>query len=498
MNTCDYLLTEAQPDDVAVVETADRVFTYGQLRRTVDTLAAALTAAGLARGARVGVLGANSFFWVAGYLAILKLGFVAVPLSDRSGPEEVRRNLEQVGCAAVLVDRRTAAPVLTALSELVTITDEALAAPAEASAPSVQTDPNADAVLMFTSGTTARPKVVRVTHANLQANTNSILAYLGLRSDDRILVVLPFYYCYGASLLHTHLRAGARVVLCNSMAFPGKVVDLLAQQACTGFAGVPSSYQLLLRASTFGSRPVATLRTLQQAGGKLPVALIEQVLAAQPQARLFVMYGQTEATARLSYLPPARLADKLGSIGRGIPGVELRVLDDEGHAVRPGQRGEIYARGASVCAGYLDDPAGTAAKFTPQGLRTGDLAVVDEDEFIYVVDRVADFIKSWGHRVSSSEIVECVLRMPELVSAAAVGVADPEAGEAITLFVVPAPTAQVRAEDVNAFCRGRLARHKVPTSVVLVEALPLNANGKVVKARLRELAEGGVGAVAGR
>ncbi len=338
MNTCDYLLTEAQPDDVAVVETADRVFTYGQLRRTVDTLAAALTAAGLARGARVGVLGANSFFWVAGYLAILKLGFVAVPLSDRSGPEEVRRNLEQVGCAAVLVDRRTAAPVLTALSELVTITDEALAAPAGASAPSVQTDPNADAVLMFTSGTTARPKVVRVTHANLQANTNSILAYLGLRSDDRILVVLPFYYCYGASLLHTHLRAGARVVLCNSMAFPGKVVDLLAQQACTGFAGVPSSYQLLLRASTFGSRPVPTLRTLQQAGGKLPVALIEQVLAAQPQARLFVMYGQTEATARLSYLPPERLADKLGSIGRGIPGVELRVLDDEGQAVRPGHR----------------------------------------------------------------------------------------------------------------------------------------------------------------
>ncbi len=272
---------------------------------------------------------------------------------------------------------------MTVLAGVVTITDEAIAAPAAVLVPSMPSNPGSDAVLMLTSGTTARPKVVRVTQANIQANTLSILAYLGLRSDDRILVVLPFYYCYGASLLHTHLRAGARLVLCNSMAFPGKVIDLMTEQECTGFAGVPSSYQLLLRASTFGSRPLPALRILQQAGGKLSSVLVEEVLAAQPNARLFVMYGQTEATARLSYLPPERLPDKLGSIGRGIPGVELRVLDEEGRPVRPGERGEIYARGANVCAGYLDDPAGTATKFTPDGLRTGDLAVVDEEGFIY-------------------------------------------------------------------------------------------------------------------
>ena len=492
MNSCDFLLAHAQLDDVAVVETGDRVFTYRQLHHAVWALAAELVAAKLAPGSRVGLLGANSFFWVAAYLAVLKLGHVAVPLSDRGGPQELRRNLDQIGCAAVFVDRRTPAPLMTVLAGVVTITDEAIAAPSAVLVPSMPSNPGSDAVLMLTSGTTARPKVVRVTQANIQANTLSILAYLGLRSDDRILVVLPFYYCYGASLLHTHLRAGARLVLCNSMAFPGKVIDLMTEQECTGFAGVPSSYQLLLRASTFGSRPLPALRILQQAGGKLSSVLVEEVLAAQPNARLFVMYGQTEATARLSYLPPERLPDKLGSIGRGIPGVELRVLDEEGRPVRPGERGEIYARGANVCAGYLDDPAGTATKFTPDGLRTGDLAVVDEEGFIYVVDRVADFIKSWGHRISSQEIEECALRMSELVSAAAVGVADAQAGEAITLFVVPAPTLQVRPEDVAAFCRSQLAQHKWPTSVVLVKAMPLNANGKIVKARLRELAEGGV------
>jgi long-chain acyl-CoA synthetase len=499
VNTCDYLLARAELDSVAVVESGDRVFTYRQLHDGVSALAGELVGAGLPPGSRVGLLGANSFFWVAAYLAVLKVGHVAVPLSDRSGPEELRSNVDQVGCRAVLVDRRTPAPVLTALAGQVTITDEALAAPPPVRFPSVPVDPGSDAVLMFTSGTTARPRVVRVTHANIQANTESILAYLGLRSDDRILVVLPFYYCFGASLLHTHLRTGARLVLCNSMAFPGKVVDLLADQECTGFAGVPSSYQLLLRASSFRSRTLPALRYLQQAGGKLSTVLVEEVLDAQPDAQLFVMYGQTEATARLSYLPPERLSDKLGSIGRGIPGVELSVLDEEGRSVRAGERGEIYARGANVCAGYLDDPAGTAAKFTPHGLRTGDVAVVDEEGFIYVVDRVADFIKSWGHRISSQELEECALRMPELVSAAAVGVPDPEAGEAITLFVVPAPAAQVQPGDVIAFCRSRLARHKVPSSVVLVEAMPLNANGKIVKARLRELAEGGVvAAAAGR
>ena len=180
--------------------------------------------------------------------------------------------------------------------------------------------------------------------------------------------------------------------------------------------------------------------------------------------------------------------EKRGSIGRGIPGVELRVLDENGQPVPPGRQGEIYARGANISPGYFGDPEGTAERFTPHGLRTGDLAVVDEEGFVFVVDRREDFIKSWGHRVSGHQVEERALAMPELVAAAAVGVPDPEAGEAITLFVTPRAGSAVSPQQVAAFCARTLPRYLVPQRVLVVDALPLNANGKVVRSRLRQLA----------
>ncbi len=425
-------------------------YTYGQLRSAAGRLAAELAALDLPPGSRVGVLGPNSFFWVAAYLAVMKLGHVAVPFSDKltagrcppqRGPRPGVRPSSRTGVSL----RRFSAAFGDGLAVL---TDEALRSGREPYWPSpVPVDPGADAVLMFTSGTTSRPKAVRVTHGNIQANTDSIITFLELRSDDRVLVILPFFYCYGASLLHTHLRRGGRVVLCNSFVFPETALDLLEREECTVLAGVPSSFQLLLRASTFAQRALPSLRLIQQAGGKLPPVLIEELLAAKPAAKLFVMYGQTEATARLSYLPPDKLQDKPGSIGKGIPGVELRVLNENGEPVPPGERGEIYATGANISPGYYEDPEGSAAKFTPYGLRTGDLAVVDEDGYIFIVDRRDDFIKSWGHRISSQEVEAAALRMEQLVSAAVIGVPDDEAGEAVTLFVTARPGAEVTPDE---------------------------------------------------
>jgi long-chain acyl-CoA synthetase len=488
-NTSDYLLARAAPEDVALVADGE-CYTYGQLRHAAGRLAAGLAALNLPPGSRVGVLGPNSLFWVAAYLAVMKLGHVAVPFSDKLTPDAVRRNAGIAGCAAVFADRRAARRFPVALgSGLPVLTDEALRSSREPYWPSpVSVDPGADAVLMFTSGTTSQAKAVRVTHGNIKANTDSIIEYLSLRSDDRVLVILPFYYCYGASLLHTHLRCGARVVLCNSFVFPETALDVLEREECTVLAGVPSSFQLLLRASTFVQRALPSLRLIQQAGGKLPPVLIEELMAAKPAAQLFVMYGQTEATARLSYLPPERLRDKAGSIGKGIPGVQLRVLNETGEPTAPGERGEIYAAGANISPGYYADPEGSAAKFMPYGLRTGDLAVVDEDGYIFIVDRRDDFIKSWGHRVSSQEVEAAALRMAQLVSAAAVGVPDDEAGEAVTLFVAVRPGAQVSPDEVLAMCGRHLPKYMVPRSVLLLDSLPLNANGKIAKPRLREMA----------
>jgi acyl-CoA synthetase (AMP-forming)/AMP-acid ligase II len=488
-NTSDYLLANAAPESVAVVE-AGEAFTYAQLRSAAGRLAAELAALDLPPGSRVGVFGPNSSFWVAAYLAVMKLGHVAVPLSDKLSQDDVRRNAGIAGCAAVFAGQNVLRRFPQAFGDgLPVLTDEALREGREPYWPgNVPVDPDADAVLMFTSGSTSRPKAVRLTHGNIQANTDSIITYLELRSDDRVLVILPFFYCYGASLLHTHLRCGGRVVVCNSFVFPETALDLFEREGCTILAGVPSSFQQLLRASTFGKRDLPSLRLIQQAGGKLPPVLIEELLAVKPAAKLFVMYGQTEATARLSYLPPDKLRDKTGSIGNGIPGVELRVLNESGEPVRPGERGEIYATGANISPGYFGDPEGSVTKFTPWGLRTGDLAVLDDDGDIYVVDRRDDFIKSWGHRVSSQEVEAAVLRIEQLVSAAAIGVPDDKAGEAVTLFVAARPGAEVTPDEILAVCRHHLPTYMVPRSVHVLDALPLNANGKIAKPRLREMA----------
>lgn len=488
MSTSDYLLAVGRDSDVAVVD-ATRAHTYADLRAAAARLAAELAALKLEPGSRVAIISSNSIFWIASYLAVMKLGYVAVPLATALTPNDVARNIRWVDCRAVLVERRFLRTLSGSIPDEVSlVTDEVLASEEPLHWPELPPpDPDEDAVLMFTSGTTSLPKAVRVTHANIQGNTDSIIQYLGLLRDDRMLVILPFFYCYGASLLHTHLRQGARVVLCNTFTFPETAIDMLEREECTGFGGVPSSYQLLLRASSFESRELPSLRHLQQAGGKLSPALIEEVAAAQPQARLFVMYGQTEATSRLSHLPPELIHERSGSIGRGIPGVSLRVVGEGGKEVQPEEVGEIRARGANITKGYWRDPDGTEAKFTDGELRTGDLATVDTDGFIYVVDRKDDFIKSWGFRVSSQEVEACVMRLPDLVSAAAVGVADDEAGEAIVLFCTLRDKSALTSSEVVATCRQDLAKHMVPREVRIVPEIPLTSSGKTNKTELRAM-----------
>jgi acyl-CoA synthetase (AMP-forming)/AMP-acid ligase II len=438
----------------------------------------------------VGLLGQNTLFWVAAYLATIKLGFVSVPFSTTLTPEEMARTATWVNCKALFCEQRQQRKFGEAIPQGIPVLAEDLLEQEGPSHWPVTPDTfnsGQDAVLMATSGTTQRPRMVRVSHDNIRANTDSIIEYMGLDAHERMLVVLPFYYCFGTSLLHTHLRVGGSLALCNTFTYPETAIDLLESAECTGFAGVPSTFQLLLRNSTFPRRETPTLRKIQQAGGKLHRVLIEELIIAKPLARVYVMYGQTEATARLSYLPPDLLSTKLGSIGRGIPGVSLIVVNEDGRPIQPGEIGEIIAQGENISPGYLDDPEASAERFENGSLHTGDLATVDEEGFLFVVDRKADFIKSWGYRVSSQEVEAVVLHHPEVVSAAVVGIPDLVAGEAIHAFVTLRSRSSVMPEQILDHCRERLAKHMLPEKIHILPALPLNANGKVVKSELRKL-----------
>jgi long-chain acyl-CoA synthetase len=477
INIADHLLASGADEDIAIVD-GQRHDSYAELRRAAGRIVAELQALDLPAGARIGLLGVNSFFWIAAYLAALKVGTV-VPFSDKTSPEDLTAQADWVGCSAVLIDRRQQHRMGHAFGDRPVITDACLTAQGPSDWPMTTT--NSDAALMFTSGTTSRPKAVRVTHANLLVNTSDIVSYLGLGPADRMLAILSFHYVFGASLLHTHLAVGGSLVLCNSFTFPQTAVDLIEREACTGLAGVPSSFQLLLRASDYANRPLPSLRLVQQAGGALAPGLIRELAAAQPSSRLFVMYGQTEATARLSYLPPERLPDKLGSIGRGLASVSLRVVDDEGEPVAPGATGEILASGPSISPGYHHDPDATADKFPHGDLRTGDLATVDEDGFIYIVGRRDDFIKTWGFRVSGQQVEAAAMQLPGVLQAGAIGLPDEASGEAVTLAVTLAPGATLTPGEVLAFLREHLPKHAVPKTVHIIDNLPLTASGKVAR-----------------
>ena len=487
MNTADYLLQTGY-DNHQVLITKEKNHTYSELRESCARLLSALLNAGIEPGDRVGLLGGNSLFWVAAYLAILKLGAVAVPFPTVSTLDDFHRKKRFVRCKAICIENRFQRKFLGALDKnIVQISDDALRSHRSTKWDDFHNDfdIHQDAALMLTSGTTARPRAVRITHRNIQANTDLIIEYLKLNSAEKMLVILPFYYCFGTSLLHTHLRVGGSLVLCNTFAYPETALDMIESNQSTGLAGVPSTYMTLLRNSSFPNRKFKTLHKVQQAGGKLPVVFIKELMSALPETQIFVMYGQTEATARLSYLPPELLSTKIGSIGHGIPGVELKIIGEDGLSVKPGEVGEIFAWGDNISPGYFKDPEASGEKFVDGVLHTGDLATQDDDGFIYIVDRKSDFIKVMGRRVSSQEVEAAILERTEVVSAAAVGEPDDVQGEAIKVFVTIKKGSLITPDELLNHCRCRMARFMVPREIVIVNWLPVNAHGKVVKSKLR-------------
>jgi acyl-CoA synthetase (AMP-forming)/AMP-acid ligase II len=345
-------------------------------------------------------------------------------------------------------------------------------------------DDNTIAEIIFTSGSTGTPKGVMITHGNIISNTGSIVEYLELTQKDTMCVVLPFFYCYGLSLLHTHLRVGGSIVLNNTFIFLGSVINDLINYKCTGFAGVPSHFQILLKKSkTFKDTEFSDLRYVTQAGGKLHDVFINDFVASFPNVPFFVMYGQTEATSRLSYLPPPMLQKKIGSAGKAIPGVTFKVVDKEGRTVGVNQEGELLASGNNVMLGYYKDPESTKDALKEGWLYTGDIAKMDRDGYIYIMARKKEIIKVGGKRVSPKEIEEVVLSAPEVVDCTIVGVEDDILGEAIeaTIVLNTKLDHEVMKDKILALCAKKLSAYKIPQKIVFTDRLVTNATGKKVK-----------------
>lgn len=340
------------------------------------------------------------------------------------------------------------------------------------------------ALVLFTSGSTGTPRGVVQTFKNLAANTRSIVEYLGLGPGDRAMLVLPFHYCYGRSVLQTHLYVGGSCFVDQRFMYPRVVIEAIGTENCTGFAGVPMTFEILRREVDVRSIAMPRLRYLTQAGGPMRPDTIRWVREAFAPARLFVMYGQTEATARLAYLPPDAAERKQGSIGIPIPGVELKVVDDAAHELPVGEVGHLVVRGDNVTPGYLEAPEETAAILHDGLLWTGDLARRDEDGFLFLVGRAKEILKIGGFRVSPVEIENVLAEHPSVKEAAVVGAPDPLQGEVAVAFVVPRDGAAPTDAELRRFCRDRLPAYKVPGRVEFIEAIPRNVAGKPLKSEL--------------
>lgn len=496
------------PGDTALSHMG-RHHTYAEIDAASDRTAAMLAARGVGRGDRVGLLAENGVEYVTGFFGILKAGACCVALNHTNKPPTHRALLRDSGAAGLIAQARQARalPLIAAdcpdlrfaaldrvdprwelpagVEAIQREEAESAAASAARGLAGAEARDDDPAAILYTSGSTGHPRGVTLTHGNLLANTRQILGYLPLTAEDSVLVVLPFYYSFGNSLLLTHIARGGRLAVDNRFAYPARVLETLEAERCTGFSGVPSHYAILAARTDFLEREHPHLRYLTQAGGAMSPALTARLRDAMPERiDIYVMYGQTEASARLSWLPPDRLREKLGSIGVAIPGVDLTIRRPDGSECAVGEVGEIVASGPNIMRGYWNDPEETAKVLHPDGLHTGDLARRDEDGFIFIVDRVKNMIKSGAHRVSSKEVEETILELEGVVEACVIGVPDELLGEAIEAWLVrPGPEPDSRA--IRRHCAGRLAAFKIPRELHFVEALPKNSFGKVLKDDLR-------------
>jgi acyl-CoA synthetase (AMP-forming)/AMP-acid ligase II len=479
--------------------------TYHQINCRADSLASCLVNHDVKCGDRVAILLENSFEYIISYFAILKAGATVVGLNTETVAKTVHELLVDCGAVVIITSKKFETIVGNALQEGVDIrllinADTAFYEKiGTVKSLSFQTIFNEYlqfdgvrvisvdlAAIVYTSGSTGKPKGVMLTHQNIYDNTISIATYLEMTDLDRMMVVLPFYYIYGNSLLTTHFHVGGSLVIENKFMYPNVVLDIMVKQAVTGFAGVPSTYMLLLQKSKLRTMKFESLRYVTQAGGHMAVSVQEDVINAFSPAKLYVMYGATELSPRLTYLPPGKWHEKKGSIGISVPNVEAFIADKSGNKLPVGVEGEIVGRGSNVMKGYWNDPESTSRVLRNGIYFTGDIGRMDEDGFMYVVGRSKDLLKIGGNRVSTKEIEDALLQIDDILEAAVIGISDPVLGESAKAFIVSKQNDSINIMELKKALSSYLPMYKIPQHFEFRNSLPKNEAGKVMKKELEE------------
>jgi fatty-acyl-CoA synthase len=482
----------------------ERALTYAELHDRTHRLAGALSAHGVRPGDRVAVLGENSPEFLQVLFAAGALGAVLVPLNTRLAAPEIRYQLEDAGVSVLIHDAaltglaEPAARGLPRLTRWVVAVETAgeetagevptLASVADAAQPWTQDVPVALddlALILYTSGTTGRPKGACLTHGNFTWNCFNVLVDYDLASTDVSLMISPMFHVasLGMGVLPALLK-GATLVL-ESKFEPGRVLQLVEQHRVTSLSGVPTTFQLLCEHPAWDSADLSSLTKLSCGGSAVPLRVLE---AYESRGLAFTMnYGMTETAPGATHLPAAKSREKAGSSGLPHFFTDVRIADPAGAPVGQGEQGEILVSGPNVITEYWNRPD-AAGSFEGEWFHSGDMGYLDEDGYLFVSDRIKDMIISGGENIYPAEVEAAILELPAVAAVAVIGVADEKWGEVPHAVVVPREGHELTAEQVQEHLAGRLARYKIPKTLSLVAEMPRTASGKIRKNVLREQA----------
>jgi len=498
-------------DAEAVVDGTRRIG-FASLSTMVGDTARALLASGIERGDRVAVWAPNSLEWIVAALGVTTAGGVLVPVNTRFRGTEAAYVLARSGVRALFTVRgfldtdypallAGAGVELPALEHTILLAGEPDSASAgfdefvargravddaalDARLASIGPDDPSDVV--FTSGTTGSPKGVVMTHGQTLRAYLDWCDWADLRTGDRYLIVNPFFHIFGykAGCLACLMRGATIFPL--AVFDPGVVLELVEREHISVLPGAPTIYHTLLDHPDRTRRDLSTLRTAVTGAADIPVELIRRVREELPFERILTGYGLTEAGTVTGSRPDDDFEHIATTVGVTWAGFEVRTITDSGAATAPGEPGEVVVRGETVTRGYLDDPEATAAAIDAEGwLHTGDLGTFDADGYLRIVGRIKDMFIVGGFNAYPAEIENLLLRHPRVAQAAVIGVPDERLGEVGMAFVVLEPGPPIEPPEIIEWARAEMANYKVPRAVEFIDALPLNATGKVVKDELR-------------
>jgi fatty-acyl-CoA synthase len=508
-NTVGDLLTRTRaryPKKLALVY-EDVRWTYQQFDDAVHQTAHALSEDGVDKGARVAVLSRNSLDFAVINFALARLGATMVPINYMLNAEEIAYILQhaEVSCLtasgefAPLLDQACqlsgrqpsivarylmdTSEVPADLAHWVPLQARRAAAPMTPFESDVSDDDVAH--VLYTSGTESRPKGVMLTHANLISEYVSCIVDGRMEARDVAIHALPLYHSAQLNcFLGPGVYVGATGIILRQAA-PDAILETIERESATQLFCPPTVWIALLRHPDFSTRDLLSLEKCYYGAAIMPVEVLKELSQRLPQAKFWNFYGQTEVAPLATVLQPEDQFRKLGSAGRPSLNVETKIVDDDGNELPPGQIGEIVHRTAHAMKGYWKDPEKTAEAFKDGWFHSGDLGVMDEEGYLTVIDRKKDMIKSGGVNVSSREVEEVVYQFPSVSEVAVIGVPDSYWIEAVTAVVVPKPGEVIDVDSLLAHCKEKLARFKVPKHVVVVDELPKNPSGKVLKRELR-------------